>query len=917
MAGFFNLFKKNENQILNTVPQIQIEIKKTEKGLEFLLFKETKEQPLELPLKLSIHELKQQQDIEMLEALEAIWYEELAEQNGHQYVIPVKELYTLPQEIKELLKIPDSTTFQLKLIHDGVIGTSRFQLVLDKSIGNWNHLQNIARQKGPWITLPDQSSFLMDYEQYEFEQMINTAPEPKNRELFSFIAKVRKAAKDKKIDMDEYLEKQEYLFVNEFDIDLEGDKNSISLLPKYKANEEVPPDLLYEMSNKLLAYSPAGKGKKVFVDPEIHDKAKRVKSVLPILDAQVPVFIDNPQAFLPELGEYDLSLFSERVRSLGIQVYKAQPHVFAQEKERGWFDLDIGFSALDENGETVADFEHDEIEDLIQKAKQKGEDYIQWNNHWLKIPEDAEEFIEATLELQKDINLDNRIDYSKLPYILEIYENINYLEYNEPMLEIQQEQKDLNVLSPNTPANFKATLMPFQTEGYIWMKYLYFRRLGGLLADDMGLGKTIQIISFLSYLKEQGQMTPSLIVAPKTLIENWKREIQKFAPDLLKSFYIHQGVSRLKKPSFIKQYGIVITTYQTLAKDQLIFAQINFQTIICDEAQAIKNPSTANSKVIKALKSRLRIAVTGTPVENSLSDLWSIMDYVQPGLLGSLIEFKRNYIDPLNTDDFENVEKELTSKISKVYKRRTKAGELKGQLPLKEPVLIDIGMGPVQVKLYREVLSLVKNKMMSGLEAIQKLKSLCAHPYLLDESYKGLGVKEVPKLKATLEIINEIKQKGEKVLIFTEYIKMQNLLKHHIREEFDITPPVINGMTERRLETVEHFNSKTGFDVMILSPKAAGTGLTITSANHVIHYTRWWNPAVENQATDRAYRIGQNKPVYIYYPVVKDMDHSLTNGTVEEIVHKILEEKQTLATSIMTPSKNINIESEVLNQVAL
>ena len=261
----------------------------------------------------------------------------------------------------------------------------------------------------------------------------------------------------------------------------------------------------------------------------------------------------------------------------------------------------------------------------------------------------------------------------------------------------------------------------------------------------------------------------------------------------------------------------------------------------------------------------------------------------------------------------KKLNKHLINRISRVYKRRTKSEELADQLPPKNSILKEVPMGPLQRKLYEEVLSLVKNKMLSGLEAIQKLKALSSHPALINDEYVDVPIEQVPKLQETIQLIEEIREKNEKVLIFTEYKKMQAILRKSIREHFSINPIIINGMTDRRVDIVERFNAQPGFDVLILSPKAAGTGLTITSANHVIHYTRWWNPAVENQATDRVYRIGQDKPVSVYYPIVTDNQQMTANGTVEQIVHRILHEKQSLAANVITSSKKMNIEDEVLN----
>ncbi|MED2971812.1 DEAD/DEAH box helicase [Fictibacillus sp. B-59209] len=913
MGGIFQLLKKNKKE---HVPQIKIEKSRTSEGLKFLLYKEdTKELPLSFPLQLSILEIKQQNNIELLEVLEALWYEEFLEEHSECFTLPYFRFKELPSEIKNSLGIPEETSFELRLSNSGAIGSSNFKYVLEKDHKDWKNIQNTAGNIGPWITLVDGTILLMDHDQYEFEELLKQTPDPKDREaLFSFVAKVRKETKKRDISLNNYLEKQDFLFIDEYEIDVQKDMEEIVLIPDYKLSDsEDDTSVLNEMSANSATYYSDKKGKKFFVNPGIQNEMNVIKQIPPIKGSQIPRFVENPELFLPEFENLNLSNFSERVRSLGIQVYRAQPFVHATEKERGWFDLEVGFSAIDETGESQHSFAGTEIEDLVNYAKVNGDEFIPWNGNWLKIPDEAEQFLSATHQLKNEVGINNPIDVSKLPYILEIYDNINQLEFNQPLLEVQKMIDDLGVANSNTSDLFTAELKPFQTDGFIWMKLLHFRRLGGLLADDMGLGKTIQVLSFLIYLYETGQLSPTLIVAPKTLIDNWQKEMKKFAPILLSSVYVHQGSQRNKNPEMIQRHGVTLTTYQTLVKDQLILGQIDWKAIICDEAQAIKNPSTSASRVTKAMKSRFRLALTGTPVENSLSDLWSIMDFVQPGILGSLNQFKSEFINKIDKDADSEIEEKLISRIAKVYKRRTKSEELNGQLPPKQSFTKEVGFGQVQQKLYGEVIALVQNKMMDGLEAIQKLKALSSHPGLINKEYLDLPVEQVPKLHETLNIIEIISKKNEKVLIFTEYINMQNILRKKIRERFNINPNIINGMTDRRQETVDIFNTKEGFDVLILSPKAAGTGLTITSANHVIHYTRWWNPAVENQATDRAYRIGQEKPVYVYYPIVTDPQGALARGTVEEIVHKILSDKQELASNVITASKKMNIEEEVFN----
>ncbi|MEH6908513.1 DEAD/DEAH box helicase [Neobacillus drentensis] len=909
MPRLFNFLRKEKSKDL--IQQIYVDVKRNKDGIKYSLYRGQKDNHVSLPLKLSIYELRQQENISLLEILEELWLDEVLKDTDRDYLLPYSLFAEIPSEVKGILGILEPTLLQLKLGHEGAVGLSTFKLFLEKRHGKWQHLEKTSHQIGPWITLPDGNELLMDENQYDYQKLLEQAPNARDKEqIFSYVAEVRNKASKLNIPIDDYLKKQEYLFVDNFEIDVTYDSKEIRLEPRYSSSDDIPDDLLHEMSVGTSIFAAGPNNKKIFVNPNVQKISKQISNLDSIKGSNIPRFVENPETFLPDIEGLDISVFSDRVKSLGIQVYRAQPFVHANEKERGWFDIDTGFTVIDEEGEIHALFESEEILELVQRAKEHGDDFIEWNNQWIKVPQDAEVFIESSNKLRDEIS--KEVDITKLPYVLEIFENISHLEFNQPILEAQKQMKDLGILDPVPPMSFLANLKPFQEDGFIWLKSLHYRRIGGLLADDMGLGKTIQVVSFLSYLQQTNQLTPVLIVVPKTLIENWEKEIMKFAPSLLGSIRIHSGVHRSKNNSVLQQTGITITTYQTLVKDQLLFGQVDWQAVICDEAQAIKNPSTAASKVIKAMKARFRLAMTGTPVENSLSELWSILDFVQPGLLGSLSQFKKEFVTQMENTNSTEIEVQLTSRIARVYKRRTKTGELGNQLPPKNIVVREVPMGSVQLELYKEVLTLVKEKMLSGLEAIQKLKSLSSHPALINEKYGDLNAREVPKLTETLKIIEEVSAKREKVLIFTEYIQMQQLLRKWIRDRFEINPMIINGMTNRRQQLVDIFNEKSGFDVMILSPKAAGTGLTITAANHVIHYTRWWNPAVENQATDRVYRIGQEKPVTVYYPIVTDQQGLLREGTVEQIVHRILGEKLELATSVIVPSKKINIEDEVL-----
>ncbi|MBB5173372.1 DEAD/DEAH box helicase [Texcoconibacillus texcoconensis] len=911
--GILTNFKKNRKSI-------QLSVERRTDYLAFRMIQEGTQESVTLPLQLTIREIRAQEHLAQLEMLEELWYDNFLEEANGEYRLEYRYLYEMTEEMRAILGLPKHVTHvDAMLSHDYFVGSTKFKILLEKGVNNWKHVERTADCVGPLIILPNGEEFLMSSELYEFEQQIQNAPSPMDEtKIFEYIAKVRNQARKLNIPMDKYLEKQEYLLIDGLDVDVTYQNDQIELIPRYSSTDDIDPQVIDEMSSRQLMYYQGQGDEKIFLDQKVQDNAKSLQEVEPIKGSDIPKCINNPEAFIPNIADLNLDNFGERVKELGIKVYRAQPYVHANENERGWFDIDVGVQSTDDEGEVIDRLDLDIIDDMVH-ASNEGEEFIQKEGQWIQVPDDISQFQQAVEDLNEDKLNHHEVSHHNLPYVLEIFENIDRLEYNQPILQVKQDMKDKGVLDTHPPDGFKASLKPFQIEGFVWMKSLNYKKLGGLLADDMGLGKTVQVIAFLTYLRQMNKLTPTLIIVPKTLVQNWKNEISTFAPELGNSIYIHQGSSRHTAPQSIKNYDIVITTYQTLVRDQLVLGQINWMATICDEAQAIKNPTTSSSKVIKALKTHFRLALTGTPVENSLSELWSIMDYVQPGLLGSLKEFKDQFITPYESgrQDVSGFENHLTQRIASVYKRRTKDDELGDQIPQKTNQIHEVLFGPEQKKLYEDVVIKAQNKDINGLEAIGELKKISSHPALTKSQLQSLPPKKVPKLAETLNILKGVKKIGEKALIFTEYRQMQVILKEHIAKELNVNPMIINGGTNKRQEHINDFNHKCGFDVMILSPKAAGTGLTITSANHVIHYTRWWNPAVENQATDRVHRIGQGKGVTVYYPIVKGSQQFNGSLTVEEIVNKVIEDKKELAGSVIVPDSKLDIEDEVLKEVKI
>ncbi|MCL6518152.1 DEAD/DEAH box helicase, partial [Alicyclobacillus sp.] len=450
----------------------------------------------------------------------------------------------------------------------------------------------------------------------------------------------------------------------------------------------------------------------------------------------------------------------------------------------------------------------------------------------------------------------------------------------------------------------KATLFDHQLSGFRWLVRQWDQGAGGLLADDMGLGKTVQVIALLAHLHEQGQLAPTLLVVPLALMDTWREELAKFAPTL-PGPYLHLGPGRVRNVEWLQHQPLTLTTYDTLRRDQLLFGKVKYRAIICDEAQTAKAHSSQRSHALRAMQGHLRLAMTGTPVENRLEELWTIMDFVQPGRLGSLKAFRETY-------GRGQAMPELFEKIRPHYLRRTKEEVLADKLPQKTVQVMYVDSSAEQQAYARAIVTEVHHKRIHPLQALARLRLLYAHPGAVTQRLAGLPPERVPKLEAVLRILDAVRERGEKALIFTESRRVQALLVEALMRRYGVPEvPVINGESTHRQAMVTQFNAAPGFRVCILSPRAAGVGLTLTSANHVIHYTRWWNPAVENQATDRVYRIGQTRPVTVYHVITKD-PANFPKGTVEEHIHALLEEKQDLARQVLVPFDVRSVQDQVM-----
>lgn len=468
------------------------------------------------------------------------------------------------------------------------------------------------------------------------------------------------------------------------------------------------------------------------------------------------------------------------------------------------------------------------------------------------------------------------------------------------------------------PKGLQATLRPYQQAGFSWLLTLGALGLGACLADDMGLGKTVQLIAYLLH-RRNGASRPSLVVCPTSVLGNWQRELQRFAPGLTVRRY-HGNTRDLED---LQDVDVVVTTYGLLVRDQDALCDVPWDVVALDEAQAIKNPDSQRARVARRLQAHHRVALTGTPVENRLEELWSIMQFLIPGLLGARQAFKRNVAIPVERFGDEAVARKLRLGVAPFLLRRVKTDpHIISDLPEKIEVSDFTPLTAEQAALYRQVSEEALAEIASSdamerrgrvLALITALKQVCNHPEQYLKEGQPLGGRS-GKLERCVELLDSIVDVGERALVFTQYREMGRLLQDYLGEQFGEEIPFLHGGTPpaKRDEMVASFQEDpNAAPVLIISLRAGGTGLNLTRATHVIHFDRWWNPAVEDQATDRAYRIGQRQNVQVHKLV--------SQGTLEERVDMLLQEKRALAQSIVGGGDQwvTELDDDALRQLVL
>jgi len=767
----------------------------------------------------------------------------------------------------------------------------------------------------------------------------------------------RLAASSAGISLDKYLAGERVVFADSVGIDFVEHADFATAVPKL-ANDAAKG----EFQKQFLSFSepqkvydlkvPGSAGRtRVVIDDKLMPVLRSIKNNgMALKGANREAFLRNPRVLLPEEDLVDPDLvvigdFSPRVKGIGFP--ETVKPMFNQSKQ-DWFG---GIVCQYANGDSMTETftgqeEAEKFLGAVRGALDKGERSVEWKGNSIPVNEDLFESVkrsvsvtEATSATEQEKNL--------------VRTRVLLIEKNEDEIGFKAESVapvDGAAWKLQTPASLKSStrLKDHQVQGVTWMQGLnHFRYTrGALLADEMGLGKTLQILTLIAWhiekTRSEGKaVEPALVIAPLGLLNVWESEAEKyfddkgFAPVLVLHGealrYIKKSMTPVKElevglPTLdleeISSNSLVITNYDTVKNYQHSLGRIDWGVVVIDEAQEIKEPGTATTQAVKALKARFTLASTGTPVETSLINLWSVMDFVHPGnALGCLADFKHNFGDrPVDDRSLGGELRDLLGFNTSrgLVMRRTKAEVLK-DLPAKTVVYHECFLTADERRLYKGVVEFVEREGggQAALRGLQQLAALSQHPRLLERANRRMDVQslcaESNKLDSLLEILRDVKRRDEKALVFVRTLRMQDILKLVLDSEFSLNTKIVNGSTfvkhkyvdQTRQGIIENFGSMPGFNVIILSPEVAGVGLTITAANHVVHYGRWWNPAKENQATDRAYRIGQDKPVYVHHLINKDPESEFE--TFDQKLDLLLRSREALAENFLVPD---NFEAE-------
>jgi non-specific serine/threonine protein kinase len=596
---------------------------------------------------------------------------------------------------------------------------------------------------------------------------------------------------------------------------------------------------------------------------------------------------------IPLLTQAGFEIYGEDNLKLG-KINRATPSLHVSITSGiDWFDL----KTLVEFGDQQISF-HD-----VRKALKRGEHYVKLADGSVgQIPDEWLEKYKHLWNLAEETADGFRVADVHLSLLDSLLEDDASIQTPAELRERRERFRTFERIEPRAlPSGFVGELRPYQKHGFDWLYFLRDYNFGGILADDMGLGKTVQVLAYLQSLQEQARAesearAASLLVVPKSLIANWQRESEKFTPSL--RFLEYMGNFRNKDAAIFNDYDVVLTTYGTMLRDVELLREYKFNYVVLDESQAIKNPLAKSAKAARLLNAEHRLVMTGTPVENNTFELWSQFAFLNPGLLGNMDYFKSAFATPIEAKGDEETAKTLRKLVYPFILRRTKE-QVAPELPPRTERIVYTDMDAAQKKLYAqtrekyraELLGLIETEGMNDvrfkiLEGLLRLRQIAIHPALVEKNYRG----EAPKFEVLLETLETLQAEGHKALVFSQFVETLKLLKCEL-DERKVKYVYLDGKTQNRQEHVDQFQDDPKIPFFLISLKAGGVGLNLTAADYVIHLDPWWNPAVEMQASDRAHRIGQDKPVFVYKIIARD--------TVEEKILQLQEKKRALVKNII------------------
>jgi len=602
---------------------------------------------------------------------------------------------------------------------------------------------------------------------------------------------------------------------------------------------------------------------------------------------------------LPSLHEEGEVVGEEHLKQFRVlsRFGRRQLKAVARSPGMDWFSLDLKFVVEDQE----IPFE------LVRRLVGEGRRYLPLPGRgFVRLEsQEIEELAQTFSELEAKEE-DGCLQFKSFhaPYLEEIL-NIDWRDQGEFRETLRSLRDFSGIPSQEIPPALKEVVRPYQHHGYDWLRFLHEHHFHGILADDMGLGKTLQALAFLQDLKNRKGTLPNLILAPTSVVFNWESEARKFTPDL-KVLQL-TGAERRENYDRINEADLVLTSYAIYRRDAEFLKKISWRTVILDEAQYIKNYRSKTAGLVKELNSEQRLALTGTPLENRLSELWSIFDFLMPGFLGKFLSFQRRYQRPIEEEQDADALERLKKRLHPFVLRRQK-DEVAPELPPKTEIDQFCEMNPEQRKLYEQILLAcrktvfeevevrgIERSQFSILTALLRLRQICCHPRLIGKVLKDKEI-ESGKFEMFQELLEEILSERHRVIVFSQFVEMLGLLKGWL-EEKKIPFEYLDGRTRKREERIRNFQTNPDIPVFLISLKAGGTGLNLSEADYVIHYDPWWNPAVQDQATDRVHRLGQKQHVFAYKLITKE--------SVEEKILKLQERKRDLFKGVLTADSKL------------